>query len=72
MISPSASAPSPEPDPLVVPLAERIAAALALLDGIEALYRSGHHLQLLNFDGKVVRLRAMAQTAARTIPIVKV
>ena len=54
------------------PDARRVTAALALLDAVEALYQSGHALQLLSVDsGRVVRLRAMAQTAAKVIPIVK-
>ena len=51
---------------------ERVTAALALLDAVEALYQSGYTLQLLDYDGKRARLRTLTNTAARVVPIVKV
>ena len=67
------AAPEPPPPGPGSAAPERVTAALALLDAVEALYQSGHALQLLSVDsGRVVRLRAMAQTAAKVIPIVKV
>ena len=59
----------PPPDPASPPAPERVAAALALLDSFDALYNSGNTMGLWYCDGKAVRLRVMAQQAARVVTI---